>query len=108
MHVCMYDRTDTQRSLLAGPISCAPYVRVQVSGRAVAVEVEGNRHFTRGATRSALGSNRLRDRLLRARGYPVASIPEFEWVPLLSSKSLFARQLYLKGKLEAALREQAR
>jgi hypothetical protein len=70
-------------------------IDLAIVDRRIALEFDGPSHFTTN-TLEPLGHTRLRDRLLRAMGWHVVSIPFFEWDTLHHPEQMDA---YVKRRL---------
>jgi hypothetical protein len=75
---------------------------VVVEGRDVAVEVDGPSHFV-GRTGTPSGSTILKRRQLRAAGWPLLSVPYWEWDALGKIGNAAAKRAYLEQGLGEVL-----
>ena len=71
----------------------------ECEGREVALEVDGPHHFV---GRTVNGATALKRRQLRAAGWPLLSVPYWEWNEL-EKQGAAAQRTYLTGGLRRAL-----
>lgn len=76
-------------------------IALNIKGRRVAVEVDGESHFSLTQPYRRVGSDHLRDDLLQRQGWVVVHVPFFELEPV--KDDVMEVTHYLQGKLEDAL-----
>ena len=68
-----------ERSVLCPGIERTIDIVLEIDGQRLALEVDGPTHFLKEPQRTLNGSTLLRNRMLRAYGWTVLSVPFFDW-----------------------------